>query len=232
MLGVIMLDTAFTRFPGDIGCAEGLAEPVLYERVPGATAARVVGSRDGDAGLEPFVAAGERLIARGADRLTTSCGFLVLRQAALAARLSVPIATSALLLAPLLQRLLPSGRRLGILTFSAPDLTPAHLDAAGAAPDTPVAGLPMDGVFRRSILGTAVEDSFEAREREVVDTARRLVAHHPDIGLLLFECTNLPPHRRAVIAATGRPVFDIWSLVATLTAVPPSATRGAAGAQP
>ncbi len=42
-LGVIMLDTGFRRFPGDIGDPGSHDPPALFERVPGATAARVVG---------------------------------------------------------------------------------------------------------------------------------------------------------------------------------------------
>jgi hypothetical protein len=98
MLGVLMLDTAFTRFPGDIGAPRPGVD-VLVERVPAATVRRIVGITD-DELVEPFVAAGQRLIQRGATHITTSCGFLVTYQQTLAQRLAVPVATSALLLLP------------------------------------------------------------------------------------------------------------------------------------
>ena len=79
-----MLDTRFVRLPGDIGQPASHAGPVLFERVPQATAARVVGGiaslTDPEAraaAVRPFIAAGERLVARGATGITTSCGFLV-----------------------------------------------------------------------------------------------------------------------------------------------------------
>jgi hypothetical protein len=61
---------------------------------------------------------------------------------------------------------------------------------------------------QRVIYEQPCEASAAAREAEVVAAARRLVARHADIGAILFECTNFPPHRAAVEAATGLPVYD------------------------
>lgn len=216
-LGVLMLDTRFTRFVGDIGNPESYKQPVLFEVVRGATVDKVVPAKAPPL-IEDFVAAGERLIARGADAITTGCGFLVLNQAKLAARLAVPVATSALLLIPTLTRLLPSGKRLGVLTFSSRDLTPAHFIAAGAPADIPVEGVAQDGVFQKAIYEQPTDDSVAAREAEVIAAARRLIARHNDIGAILFECTNFPPHRAAVEAATGLPVYDVFTLIGMLRA--------------
>ncbi len=157
-LGVLMLDTRFTRFVGDIGNPQSHDGPVLFEVVRGATVDKVVPAKAPPL-IDDFIAAGERLIARGADAITTGCGFLVLNQAELAARLAVPVATSALLLIPTLIKLLPAGQRLGVLTFSARDLTPAHFAAAGAPTDTPVEGVAQDGVFQSAIYEQPCEDS-------------------------------------------------------------------------
>jgi hypothetical protein len=142
----------------------------------------------------------------------------VLNQQDLAARLPVPVATSSLLLIPSLMTLLPEGKRLGVLTFSARDLTPAHFVAAGAPPDTPVEGVQQDGVFQKAIYERPCDDSVSARESEVVAAARRLLARHDDIGAILFECTNFPPHRAAVRSATGLPVYDVFTLIGMLRA--------------
>jgi hypothetical protein len=214
-LGVLMLDTRFTRFPGDIGNPQSYDEPVLFEVVRGATVDKVVPAKAPPL-IDDFVAAGERLIARGATAITTGCGFLVLNQAELAARLRVPVATSALLLIPSLLKLLPAGKRLGVLTFSARDLTPAHFAAAGAPPDTPVEGVTQSGVFQKAIYEQPCDDNIAAREVEVAAAARRLIEKHKDIGAILFECTNFPPHRAAVEQATGLPVYDVFTLIGVL----------------
>jgi hypothetical protein len=223
MLGVLMLDTAFTRFPGDIG-NPARTTVVLFERVPLATARRIVGIADG-AFVDPFVAAGERLIARGATHITTSCGFLVAYQAELARRLSVPVATSSLLLLPLLERMMPAGRRVGVLTFSSVALTAQHLAAAGAALDTPVQGLEPDCHFQRAIYGDWTGDAaadFAARDGDVANATRALITHEPDLGAILLECTNFPPHRSAILReaitqTTRLPIYDIWSLLGLVT---------------
>jgi hypothetical protein len=35
---------------------------------------------------------------------------------------------------------------------------------------------------------------------------------HPEIGLWLFECANMPPYAAAVTRATGLPVYDALTL--------------------
>jgi hypothetical protein len=214
-LGVLMLDTRFPRFVGDIGNPQSHHEGTLFEVVRGATVGKVVPAKAPPL-IDDFVAAGHRLIDRGAGAITTGCGFLVLNQAELARRLPVPVASSALLLIPTLLKLLPAGKRLGVLTFSARDLTPAHFAAAGAPPDLTVEGVQQDGVFQRAIYEQPCDDSVAAREAEVVAAARRLIARDPATAAILFECTNFPPHRAAVEAATGLPVYDIFTLIGLL----------------
>jgi hypothetical protein len=46
-----------------------------------------------------------------------------------------------------------------------------------------------------------------------VAAARDLVARHPGIDTIVFECTNLPPYKKAVQDATGLPVFDVLDLL-------------------
>ncbi len=113
-------------------------------------------------------------------------------------------------------KLLPAGKRLGVLTFSARDLTPVHFVAAGAPADTPVEGVQQDGVFQKAIYEQPCDDSISAREAEVVAAANRLIERHKDIGAILFECTNFPPHRGAVEKATGLPVYDVFTLIGLL----------------
>jgi hypothetical protein len=206
-----MLETAFARPPGDIGNAESFSFPVIFEVVPGASASLVVRGR-AQGLLEPFIEAGRRLADRGALGLMTSCGFLALHQAALTTALPVPIATSSLLQVPLVQTLLPQDRRVGVLTASAQDLGPAHLEAVGAAPDTPIAGLDPEGHFATVLLGGNAPLDMVKAEADLLTAAARLVDAHPEIGAIVLECTNMGPYRSALARQTGLPVFDVISL--------------------
>jgi len=109
--------------------------------------------------------------------------------------------------------MLPRGQQVGILTFAAEALTTRHLAAVGVRADTPVEGLPPESLFRRVYGNQGGDSDVEALESEVVAAARRLVERHPDVGAILCECTNLPPHSAAIAAATGRPVFDIIGFI-------------------
>ena len=205
MLGVLMLDTRFPRLPGDAGHAASWAMPVRLRRVAGATPRRVV-QEDDPALLAPFIEAGLALVAEGARALTTSCGFLVRRQAALAAALPVPVWTSSLL--ALAQ--LPSP---GVITVDAASLGRAELLAAGAAPDTPIEGLSPGCPLQRTLLEDLPELDAAAAERDTVAAALRLVQRHPDLRSLVLECTNLPPYALAVQRAAGLPVHHLVSYV-------------------
>ena len=95
-LGIIMLDIAIERPPGDVGHSASWPFDVVFRTVPGATARKIVNSDDADL-MDAFVAAGDELRAEGAIGLTTSCGFLASRQGELSARMNLPLATSSLL---------------------------------------------------------------------------------------------------------------------------------------
>jgi len=49
-------------------------------------------------------------------------------------------------------------------------------------------------------------------ESEIRAVAERLVEEHPEIEFIVLECTNLPPFRKLIQEATGKPVFDIVTL--------------------
>jgi hypothetical protein len=134
-VGILMLETRFPRIPGDMGNAETWPFPVLYKVVPGASPHRVV--CDKAAGLrDQFLDAAEELVRLGADGITTTCGFLSLYQQEISAHVGVPVATSSLMQVPFIERILPPGRRAGVLTVSAANLSEEHLLAAGADPAT------------------------------------------------------------------------------------------------
>lgn len=211
-IGILMVDSSFRRFVGDIGNAETWPFAVQYKVVRGATPKEMIDLGNSDA-LERFKAAADELIAEGVDGVATTCGFLALYQRELAEHCAVPVATSALLQVPMVERLLPEGRRVGVLTYSATSLTPEHLRAAGAAPDTPVGGLPRGSEFFRWIMDGEDEIPFETLEAEAVGAAERLVAAHPGIGAIVSECTNLTPFSAEIARAVGLPVYDMVSLL-------------------
>ena len=208
-LGILMLDTRFPRIVGDIGNAASFDFPVIFRRLEGIGSADAVTTHpDRPRVLAALRANAEALAAQGAVGVTTSCGFLALYQDDLAAVSPVPVATSALLHIKALK-----GRRVGVITASAGNLTPAHFAAVGAPEDTPFVGLPEDSSFAATFLRNGLTLDREQVEREAVAAGRDLVARHPGVDTVVLECTNLPPYKPALERALGLPVLDVLDLL-------------------
>jgi hypothetical protein len=212
-IGILMLDTRFERFNGDIGNARTWPFPVQYKIVHGAVPNKVVDTLSNRDLFSCFADAADALIAEGVDGITTTCGFLALYQRELAAHCSVPVATSALLQVPMVARMLPRGKRVGILTFSAEHLTVHHLESVGIDPDTPIVGMPPTSEFQRAIREGDPSVPFDLLKQEVLDVAARMVADDPSIGAIVCECTNISPYAYDINRRLSVPVFDMVTLV-------------------
>ncbi len=215
-LGVIMLDTVFPRVPGDVGNALTWPFPVRYRIVPGARVAQVIGPEPDFSLLEPLLDAARELEADGVRAITTSCGLLAMFQREMAAAVSVPVLTSALLQMPLVAQLIRPDQAIGVLTARVSELTARHFAYAGWSVDqvpVRVGEVAPDALLHTVYTDDAAVADIEALEAELVDAARHLVHEHPDVGVLLLECTNFVPFSQAIRAATGRPVFDLFTLV-------------------
>jgi Asp/Glu/hydantoin racemase len=211
-VGILMLEARFPRIPGDMGNAVTWDFPVHYRIVRGASPDKVV--RRGAEGLLPdFLEAARELVRDGVDGITTNCGFLSLFQSDLAGAAGVPVAASSLMQVGMVNRLLPPGKRAGILTISGSTLTPAHLAAAGVPEGTPLGTTEGGREFTRAILGNEAELDVDAAREDNVEAARALAAAHPDLGALVLECTNMTPYAADIRQATGLPVFTIASFV-------------------
>lgn len=212
-IGVICLDTTFTKIPGHIRNPVTFGFPVTYQIVAGATPERVV-TRPDPRLLQPFLAAARDLEAAGVSAITSACGFLALFQRELADAVRVPLYSSSLLQVPLVHRMLPARQRVGVLTANKTSLSPRHLEAAGAgAVPVCVAGMEEQPEFREVILEGRRDDLDPVRlGREVLAVAAGLMREHPGVGALVLECTDLVPFARAIQARAQVPVFDIVTL--------------------
>ena len=211
-VGILMLEARFPRIPGDMGNAASWDFPVHYKIVRDASPDKVV-RRNAEGLLPAFIAAAQELDGDGVDGITTNCGFLSIFQHEIAKAVGVPVATSSLMQTAMVNALLPLGKRAGIMTISASTLTPAHLEAAGVPPDTPIGTTEGGREFTRAILGNELELDLVAAEADNVEAARQLVSANPDVGALVLECTNMGPYAHAIREATGLPVFSILNFV-------------------
>ena len=225
-VGVLMLRTRFPRPPGDIGNAETFAGRALYRRVERATVAAVLRPEGPDPDLlADLIDAARALAAEGAGIIVTSCGFLGPAQVPIQAAVAVPVLTSALGLLPWLREAVGPDGRLGVLTFDADALTPAHWGATWDA-GVSVAGLEDSaelGPVIREDRSTLDRTAAEADAVRAAETLRRRAGGALDAVVL--ECTNLGPYKTAIREASGAPVFDLagWArwMAAGLAGAPP-----------
>jgi len=219
-IGILMLETRFPRIPGDMGNALTWPFPVHYKVVCGASPDLVV-RRRAEGLLDSFIDAARELVAVGADGITTNCGFLSLFQEELAAAVDVPVATSSLMQVPLVQSLLPPGRRVGIITISELTLSEDHLRAAGVPLDLPIVGTDQGEELSRVILNDEMTLDRDRATRDLVDAGNRLVEGHPNIGAIVLECTNMVPYAADLRRELDLPVFGIDAFIRWILLINP-----------
>ena len=211
-VGILMLDAQFPRIPGDMGNALTWPFPVLYRIVRDASPDLVVRHR-AEGMLDAFIEAARDLVKDGVDGITTNCGFLSLFQNELAEAVPVPVATSSLMQVEMVNRVLPAGKRAGILTISASALTKDHLQSARVPDDTPIESTEGGYEFSRAILGNEFALDVDKARADNVDAALALKSDNPDLGAIVLECTNMCPYAADIQHATGLPVFSIVTFV-------------------
>ena len=207
-----MLETSFPRVLGDIGNAATWPFPVMYRVVPDASPDHVV-RRRGEGLLEAFISAGRDMVRHGADGITTNCGFLALFQDELATALGVPVATSSLMQVPFVERMLPAGKRVGVLTIPAASLTADHLKGTGVAPNTPIVGTDSGRYFSRAILEDEAELDVEAPGSISLmprSNAAPTSSRHWSDGAGMHQHGAL---RRRFGRTFGLPVYSIYTLL-------------------
>ena len=211
-IGIMALEEHIPCPPGVPGNPTTFDFPVCYEIVRGVSAAELV--HDPNPDPEPFIAAGQALVARGAAAIIGGCGLMIVHQAALARSLRVPVLTSSLLQLPFLLSTMAPTAQIGIIASSGANLGARHLAMAGVqdASRIVIGGMDERPCFRAAICEESGELDFNQVEAELVEVVSALAAHNPRIAALLLECVDLPPYASAAQSAVQLPIFDVTTL--------------------
>jgi hypothetical protein len=212
-IGILMLETTFPRIVGDVGNPETFPFPVRFHTVSGATPKKVVIDADG-ALVEDFIDTGKIMVSKGVKAIATSCGFLALFHRQLVQALPVPVFTSSLLQAHLVQALIRADQKIGIITAHRPSMTQAHFAGVGID-NYPLAVVGMEKAQEFNAVFLGGKSTLDERKcrGEMKLAAEGLMERHPDVGAIILECTNMPPYAAAVRQVTGLPVFDVVTMV-------------------
>lgn len=216
LFGILGLDAKPFDVPGGIpglvACEDTFPFPRKVQVVTGGTVEKMTsGSKEL---RDPIIDAARELEREGVVAIMGTCGFMSLFQPDLQESVNVPVYTSSLLLVPLVYRMIPKGKRVGILTFRADYLSEAHFRGAGWSSDEipiVVAGVEDQSAWQ---LILTPEHPFhgEDLERQLMDVCRKLVRDNTDLGAVVLECAIMPIWAHKIQAETGLPVSDITTL--------------------
>lgn len=210
-----MLDFDSPFIPGDMGNASTFDFPVVFEAVPGLTVGGILADDDA-AFTASVVEAARRLVAAGASAVTSNCGFMIRYQQDVAEALDgVAVAMSSLLQLPMIASTLSAAATVGIVTADSRVLNPSLIEKylPGFGGRVRVVGLESAPSFRETMLEGGETLDVGAIGAEVVAASQELVAEHPEVGAILFECAALPPYAAATQQHTGLRVYDFTTLV-------------------
>jgi hypothetical protein len=212
-IGIIVLEERIPCPPGTPGNPTTFPFPVCYEVARGVSAPELRESPP--RGVESFLAAGRRLVERGAWAVAGNCGLMLVHQEALTQALPVPVLLSSLLQVPLIARLIGPDAAIGVVASGAHSLSERHLELArgGCGARIVLASMQDRPAFTAAVCEERGVLDFDAVTAETVAMAETLVREHPQVKALLFECVDLPPYAHTVQEAVGLPVFDITTLI-------------------
>ena len=214
VLGIIELSVNIGFAPGNINNASTFGFPVRYESLGDIDPMWVVATDPHPEITKRSIAAGKKLEQAGCRAVMGNCGFFGNYQPQVAAELTVPFFGSSLLQVPLALATMGPDQKVGILTADGSKLEVAPaLEYCGV---TDLSRVVIRGVENEpeaaNILTTTGHLNLENLERDLVGVATKMVKDHPDIGVIILECSEFPPHAHAIQDAVRRPVWGFATL--------------------
>ncbi|MGL6200785.1 MAG: aspartate/glutamate racemase family protein [Lachnospiraceae bacterium] len=212
-IGILHLeDVWYPLVPGNVVNAWTYKFPVRFKAVSGLDTPTL---HSGDPkAYEEVLKAAKALEKEGVRAIAGACGFFGHFQRRLADDMKIPVGISSLVQIPWLRSMIKRESKIGILTANASALDSRILASCGVdrSDDLVIADLRYAEQFSAIMEDRGSFDHFQVR-KEVVTAAKELVENNPDIGVILLECSDMPPYAAAVQNAVKLPVFDFVTLI-------------------
>ena len=213
-LGIIELTVNIGFVPGNINNASTFNFPVRYESLGEVDPMWVVSVEPHPEIINRSIQAAKKLELCGCRAVMGNCGFFGNYQPQVAAELRVPFFGSSLLQIPSVLASMGPNKKVGVLTADGSKLKVAPaLEYSGV---TDLERIVIYGVENEpeavNILTTSGHLNLANLERDLVGIAEKMMAEHPDIGAIVLECSEFPPHARAIQNAVRRPVWGFATM--------------------
>jgi Asp/Glu/hydantoin racemase len=211
-IGILLLDSPVPFIPGDVANATTYDFPVRFKKVAGFSVEKALGQ---DESIYPdLLNAARDLKENGVRAVTGDCGFMAVHQNRLKQDLGIPVFLSSLLQVPFIRQIIPENKKIGVITASKENLTPAFLDLIHIHESCLVIeGLENSPEFKSAVLDEKGSLDSGKIQTEVVKAANLLAQEEKNVSAILLECSLLPPYAQAVQKETRLPVFDYITMV-------------------
>ncbi len=215
-VGILLLDTFAPHMPGNVANQATYPFPVRFKVIPGSSSDKLLYQGGGDM-LEPLIESALELQRDGARAISAGCGYFARFQNQVADALDIPVFLTSLLQVPMIATGLKRNQKLGIICADETILQrePQILTNIGISASIPyvVAGLQDCPEFSSTFLGNSGNIEHDEVQRELLGVVKRLVERNPDVGALLFECSDLPPYAWAAQLEVRLPIWDYSTMI-------------------
>ena len=215
-VGIVQIPARIPMIPGDMGNAGTFDFPVLYENLGSIDPFWVLATEPHPEVLKRTIIASRRLEMQGVRSIIGNCGFFANYQPEVSKEITVPFFNGSLMQVPMALTAVGANKKVGVLTANAELLIPSP-----ALKNSGVSEADMDrvvivgnekGVEMNKITGESGSFNPRALEKELVDLAVKMVTDHPDVSVIILECTEFPPYAAAIQRAVRRSIWDFTTM--------------------
>ncbi len=216
-VGVVQIRARIPMLPGDIGNASTFDFPLLYENLGDIDPFWVLAAEPHPEVLKRTIIASRRLEMQGVRSIIGNCGFFANYQPEVAKEITVPFFNGSLMQVPMALTAVGANKKVGVLTANAELLIPSPALKNSGVRDEDMDRIVIagneNGVEMNKITGESGRFNPKALEKELVDLATKMVTDHPDVSVIILECTEFPPYAAAIQRAVRRSVWDFTTMV-------------------
>lgn len=213
-IGVLMLNTKFPRLKGDVGNYETFGGRVEYYYVENATSKSVVLSDENL--FDAFLHGAIYLEKKGCKLITTSCGFLIKYQTAIASQLTVPFVASSLVIYDILSKLYGS-KHVAVLTANKSRLMNMDIKICNIDQICDMCEGMEDSYFYKVYVENKVTELDELDINKLYEDLREKIIKIKEkcdvLSAILLECTNMVPFAEKLSVEFGIPVYTLSSII-------------------
>ncbi len=213
-IGIMQPYSHFPFFPGEIANAYSYNFPVRIREIENVHLDSILA---GDKSVaDAIVDTARKLEIDGCRVICANCGFFGHFQKYVSDRIDSTCYLSSMLQVPWALISMKPSQKLGVITAQSATLDDELLHSCGITDAMKerlvIVDTKQKEEFQHMIAGAGGLDN-DKTENELMEVVADMMNEHPDIGAILFECTDMPPYAYRVQAEYHLPVYDAVTLI-------------------